>query len=392
MEIKVIGSLDKARQWADGIADTVRAFVAGSSENQELTGVELWSKVSPPLEKALTSYDKRDSESLPDTAWFVDSKARCQKELDEILDAVIVVLEACGAAECRREIRHLQVEISESSKRVVQFREQALCAPSQSSLSPPNSLWTKSREDLAGAIANEEREIEGMRARTERLKLDFRDQLQRIGLAVAPDEADSLLLPVQDAIVSMAAVITNVARLTEQLEGLVEESRELPSHTRRYYGIYVLLVYAIDRIQMHFIEEIDNTYLPKLYRFEQDARLNTTDAQAQISRGGPREQLTANTEAGKTTIKACRFLAEVLRKQRGVVAAENECNKRTLAAAANTYKTVRLSLNVGELMSDCQTAFRALRQLRLPRLRPFQNLELKEELQSLAEHLLNKEE
>jgi hypothetical protein len=43
-------------------------------------------------------------------------------------------------------------------------------------------------------------------------------------------------------------------------------------------------------------------------------------------------------------------------------------------------------------MSDCQTAFRALRQLRLPRLRPFQNLELKEELQSLAEHLLNKEE
>ena len=79
----MIGSLDKARQWADGIADTARAFIAGGSENQELTGVELWSKVSPPLEKALTSYDRKDSESLPDTAWFVDSKARCQKELDE---------------------------------------------------------------------------------------------------------------------------------------------------------------------------------------------------------------------------------------------------------------------------------------------------------------------
>jgi len=83
MEINVIGSLDRARQWADSMADTVRAFVAGGSENDELTGVELWSKVSPPLEKALTSYDKKDSESLPDTAWFVDSKARCQKELDE---------------------------------------------------------------------------------------------------------------------------------------------------------------------------------------------------------------------------------------------------------------------------------------------------------------------
>src|ERR1039457_4918693 len=392
MEINVTSFLDQARQWADGIAGSARGLVAGDSENHEPTGVELWSKVSPPLEKALASYDKKDSEPLPDTAWFGDSKARCQKELDETLDAVVVVLEACGAAECRRELRHLEIEITESRKRIAQCREQALSAPTQSSLSPPTSLWTKSREDLALSIADEEREIEGMRRRIEPLKEEFRNQLRQIGLAVDPDEADSLLLPIQDSVVSMAAVITNIAKLTEQLEGLVEESRELPSHTRRYYGIYVLLVYAIDRIQMHFIEEIDNTYLPKLYRFEQDARLNTADVQTQISRGGPKEQLTANTEAGKTTIKACRFLADVLRKQRGVVAAENDCNKRTLAAAANTYKTVRLSLNVGELMSDCQTAFRALRQLRLPRLRPFQNLELKEELQSLAEHLLNKEE
>ena len=383
--------LDQARQWADGIAGSARGLVAGDSENHEPTGVELWSKVSPPLEKALASYDKKDSEPLPDTAWFGDSKARCQKELDETLDAVVVVLEACGAAECRRELRHLEIEITESRKRIAQCREQALSAPTQSSLSPPTSLWTKSREDLALAIADEEREIEGMRRRIEPLKEEFRNQLRQIGLAVDPDEADSLLLPIQDSVVSMAAVITNIAKLTEQLEGLVEESRELPSHTRRYYGIYVLLVYAMDRIQVHFIEEIDNSYVPKLRRFEHEAKQNTADAQAQISRGGPREQLTANIDAGKTTIKACQVLADALRKQRSAIAAENECTRRMLAAAANTYKTVRLSMNISELTSDCQAAFRALRQLRLPRLRPFQNVALKEELQRLAEHILNKE-
>jgi hypothetical protein len=364
---------------------------ARETDHRELTGVELWSKLSPPLERALSSYDKKDSESLPDTAWFVDSKAKRQKELDEILDAVVIVLEACGAAECRRELRHLEIEITECRKRIIQCREQALSAPPQSSLSPPSSLWTKSREDLAMAIADEQREIEGMRRRIESLKEEFRNQLRQIGLAVSPDEADSLLLPVQDSVVSMAAVITNVAKLTEQLEGLVEESRELPSHTRRYYGVYVLLVYAIDRIQVHFIEEIDNAYIPRLRRFEHEAKQNTADAQAQISRGGPREQLTANIDAGKTTIKACQVLADALCKQRSIIAAENECTGRMFAAAANTYKTVRLSLNVGELMSDCQTAFRALRQLRLPRLRSFQNVELKAELQRLAEHVLDKE-
>ncbi len=387
----MVSFVDQARQWAEGIAGMARGFAAGDSEDREPTAVELWSKASPRLEKALSFYDKKDSESLPDTAWLLDSKARCQKELDEIIDAVILVLEACGAVESRKAIRNLQDAITESRKRIGQSREQLLSAPPQVSLSPPTSLWTKSREGLEAAIADEDRRIEEMQRQIGRIREEFRSQLRRISLEVAPDEADSLLLPVQDDIVSMAAVITNVGGLTAQLAHLVEESRELPSHTRRYYGMYLLLVYAIDRIQTRAIEEIDKTYLPKLHRFEQEARQNISEAYTQISRGGPREQLAANTEAGKTTIKACQFLADALRKQRSAISAENDCTRRMLAAAANTYKTVRLSLNVGELMRDCQVAFKALRELRVPRLRPFQNIELKDELQRLAEHMLNRE-
>jgi hypothetical protein len=81
-----------------------------------------------------------------------------------------------------------------------------------------------------------------------------------------------------------------------------------------------------------------------------------------------------------------------LRKQRNAVSAEEQRTSRMLAAAANTYNTVRLSLNVAELMSDCQAAFRALRNLQIPQLRPFQNLELKDEMQRLAERVLDKEE
>jgi hypothetical protein len=74
------------------------------------------------------------------------------------------------------------------------------------------------------------------------------------------------------------------------------------------------------------------------------------------------------------------------------IARENEQTKLMLAAAVNTYKTVRLSLNVAELMSDCRTAFQALRQLRLPRLRTFQNLQLKSEMQRLAARMRDREE
>jgi hypothetical protein len=97
--------------------------------------------------------------------------------------------------------------------------------------------------------------------------------------------------------------------------------------------------------------------------------------------------LKANIEAAELTIEACRSLASVLREQQKAVARENGETKRMLNAAVNTYKTIRLSMNVAELMGDCRQAFSALRQLRLPRLRTFQNLQLKGEIQRLTERL-----
>jgi hypothetical protein len=86
----------------------------------------------------------------------------------------------------------------------------------------------------------------------------------------------------------MAAVIGNIGRLTEQLQQLVEATRETPSHTKRYYGIYVLLVLAVDRIQTHFVSEIDQTYIPRLQLSAKSATGIIHHAQSEIGRGGSR--------------------------------------------------------------------------------------------------------
>jgi hypothetical protein len=130
------------------------------------------------------------------------------------------------------------------------------------------------------------------------------------------------------------------------LERLAEETRELPAQTRRYYGMYLLLVYAIDRVQRRFVQEVSHVHLPKLHTFEQEARHNITDAKNQIAGGGPKEQLKANIEAAKLTIEACRALADVLRDQCNAVERENKDTRLMLDAAVNTYKTIRLSMNV----------------------------------------------
>jgi hypothetical protein len=384
--------LDDARELANGIGETIQGLMPESSADNDATSADLWSGAFPRLNEALTVYEKKDSPSLPDTAWFGrESKASCQKDLDEIIDAVILVLETSGASKCRAKIRIRLKAIAESRERIGTFREESLSAPPLASLVMTNSLWTRSYESLQARISAEELRIKVVQREIEQLKLQLRSHLRQIGLEVSPEEVDSLVFQMYDGIVSMAAAILNISRLTTQLERLIEESRECPADTRRYYGMYVLLVYAIDRLQTHFIDEINDKRLPTLFTYEQKAHQHISEAKTELSLGGSREVLAANVAANKRVIEACHLLAASLSRQKASVAAENMYTRRMLAVAVNTYKTVRLSLNVAELMSDCREAYRALRQLKVPPLRPFQDLRLKEELNQLAERMSEKE-
>lgn len=100
--------------------------------------------------------------------------------------------------------------------------------------------------------------------------------------------------------------------------------------------------------------------------------------------------MTANIAANRKTIEACRLMAETLQSHRRSVLDENRKVQILEAAAVNSYRTVCLSFNVAELIGYCEGAFRALRELRLPPLRTFQNVRLNEEMQKLAERMAEK--
>ena len=76
-----------------------------------------------------------------------------------------------------------------------------------------NGLWTGSREGFEDRIADENDRIAEREAQIESLKDAFRKHLQEIDIHVSPEIADSFLLPVEDGVVSIAAVITNIGRL-----------------------------------------------------------------------------------------------------------------------------------------------------------------------------------
>jgi hypothetical protein len=391
-EMNVQSSVEQAGRLIGNLTSQARAYLSGDSDIEEPTAGELWEKASPDLEKALAIYDKKESQDTPASTWIPlrTTTESCQKDIETILDTVLAVLGTCSAAGYRTRIRNLQADIATSQTRLGKYREQLLSAPAEKSQNFVEGLIFPSKEALKDQIADESDQITEKGHQIESLKVGFREHLKNIGINVPADIADSYLLPVEDNIISMAAVLSNIGRLTEQLQQLVDASKEAPAKTKRYYGMYVLLVFAVDRIQTHFVEEIDQNFLPKLSGYEADAAQHIESAQSQIPLGGPEEQLTANIAANRKTIGACRLMAETLQSHRRTVIDENRQVQILAAAAVNSYRTVCLSFNVAELIGYCESAFRALRELRLPLLRTFKSVQLNEEMQKLAERMVEK--
>lgn len=385
-------AFDQAGRLFSHMNRQAHAYFSGNSDIEEPTAGNLWDKASPNLEKALAIYDKKESPDTLASTWipFRTTKESCQKDLETILDTVLAVLGTCGAAGYRTRLRNLQADIATSQARLGKYREQMLSAPAEKSQNFVEGMIVSSRETLKEQIADESDRITEKSQLIEGLKVGFREHLQHIGINVPADTADSYLLPVEDNVIAMAAVISNIGRLTEQLQQLVDASKEASSETKRYYGMYVLLVFALDRIQTHFVREIDANFLPRLSGYKADAAQHIESAQSEISKGGPREQLTANIAANNKGIEACRLMAETLQSHRRSVLDENRKVQTLEAAAVNSYRAVCLSFNVAELIGYCDSAFKALRELRLPPLRTFHSVKLNEEIQKLAERMAEK--
>jgi hypothetical protein len=165
---------------------------------EEPAASDLWGKAYPGLEKTLAICDLKESADMPTSTWvpFRTTKESCQKDLDSILDTVLAILGACGAAGHRTRIRNLQADIATSKARLGKYREQMLSAPAEESQNFVEGMIVSSKEALKDQIADESDRIAEKAQQIESLKVGFREHLQHIGINVPADTADSYLLPV----------------------------------------------------------------------------------------------------------------------------------------------------------------------------------------------------
>ena len=339
------------------------------------------------LDKALEAFDEKHLLPGEEDLAFYNFLATTQEDQQEKIQSYLdVAAEALGVSDItdrREKIADLKKQIEANQSNITVYKRKRISAP-ESSYNPLVTTRSgydkkieKARQDIQ--VANEEIQAE---------KDALLAQLNKIGMELDPETIDMLLESVTgDEFVKISVIFDNAKRFALKLENLTEQSGEDPEAAKKYYGVYLMLLKTVDRLQNKFVDNVDKVYYPQLEQFAEQAQKNIADAERAIKLGGNAQVLRNNIASNEETYDVAGFYKESLSHQKHQMMMANlECKKNILTAA-NTYKTAALSKDMAELMAVSRRAFDAITSLAVPDLRPFENKKMKQAFSEMTRQL-----
>lgn len=368
------------------VAQVDESKSAKSAREQRDTSA-YFEQVHGALENALGVFQDQEKRPKGDDLAFYDflskTKESQQKKVDRYLEVAAEALGISKINERRDRIMDLRKKIAASRENVATYRRKKISAPEKTY----NPLVV-SKSGYDGKITSETEKISEFENAIGAEKQRLVDDMKKIGMTIKPADVDILLDSITgDEFVRISIIFNNAKNFAGELERLTNESGEDLDTAKKYYGVYLMLLKSIDRMQTEFIRTVDDEYYPKLDLYAEKAREIIKQAQDAIDQGGNREILENNILNSQLTFEAAQYYKKSLTRQKYEMMKANESCKKNILTAVNTYRTAALSKELSSLIATSRRAFDSITKLSVPDLRPFENAKLKDEFSRLTKEI-----
>ncbi len=353
---------------------------------------EIASKVLKKLDKAVNYLEKKlEAEGKNKEKGLVQSvKELVFKTYDEKLNAIIndllEILINSKASEYREKVIRIEKEIRDLRAEIANCETRALLAPSSKKW---YEFYKKTRKDYEKKIEELQQEIENKKKAIREIEGILISELRKMGLNLSEEQMKSLLKSVMaDDIVQIVSLISNVKFLETQLGRLMREGgKENLVIARKYYGIHVLLLRLVITLYEREVRKIESVYLPKLKEIERTASALIEEAKAELERTRSERNaalLRQNIRSNELTVRVARLYEEYLMSQGLVFKEKLEALKEGYFVAENTFRTVRTSGRLMELIHSGRERFEALLSIEIPKIPIFYNEAMEKEFERLT--------
>jgi len=339
------------------------------------------------LDSALEFFDDQDKLPGEQEQWFYEflaaTKESHERKIEGYLDAAAEALGLSSISDRRIRIAELRKKMADQRRNITVYQRKKISAP-EKTYNPLSVTKTGYQKKIDSAKSG----IEGLELSIASEKEALVAELKRIGMDLDEEKIDLLLESITgDEFVRVSIIFDNAKAFALELEQLTEKTGEDLEAAKKYYGVYLMLLKTIDRLQNKFVENVDVVYYPKLDEFANAAQKNIAHAEKSIEAGGNVQVLNNNIYSNQTAFEATQLYKQVLSQQKHEMMMANlECRKNILTAA-NTYKTVSLSKDLANLLSTSRRAFDSIANLTVPDLRPFENAKMREAFGKITREL-----
>ena len=347
--------------------------------------VEKWGSLTETLSDALSLRDRQ--ETLPASSWFGADRISNARKIDELLDQALEILAQGRAGDLRRQGLELRAEIPKLRLEADGLRNQRISAPESSRLP-----WVKTRtkiderlSELDGEIADRERALSAVNAQ-------LAEALRDLGLQLDDRQIDILLSSVTgDDLLQNAVVFSNVRAMVEKLAELSREDRDNLEINRRYSGLYLVLNDLLIHTREELVRKIDGEYKPRLGEIGKEAEALRREALAKASQTGysdaQKKSFALNAESNAMTLRVAELYMQLLDSQRKGILDNLADLRRNRDLAENTYRTVRSSGDLRNLIRSGLELFDSIHALSMPEILPFENEAIRREFEEINKRL-----
>ncbi len=321
------------------------------------------------------------------------------EDLDDDLSDLIELFESEVLIDQQIQYQKLEQRIAEEKVTRQKYRKEVVLAVSDerslaSKLLPGETLKSMvavSKADYQTLIDATDKNIKAYKKEQESTLSAIRSEFLAMQIDLTTDQIDVLMTSViGDEILTMTVTFNALKDVVLKLEQLSDQSGEDLVYAKKYFGMVVVLYRLMDKIQVEFIRNVENNFLPRLEELEDEGKAAIAESKKLISDKVRVETLKNNIESNKETLDVISIYREVLEDQLDKVKKANELNHKEMAVADNTYRTVSLSSAVVGLITESANNFSRLMSLQIPDVREFQNTEIRETFKILSGRINHK--
>ncbi len=351
----------------------------GKKESEEAHMNALWDTLLPQLEEGLDYTNKL--EKAPESAWIGSDKKDIQEDIDKVFNKIINTLIEDDFMAYKKEINSLEQDISANKNTVAFYREKKISAPLQSSIKT-------TKADYAAKIEALQEENRQYQTRITQVKGKLIRQFSDIGVTLTPEQINVLLSRVDgDDIIQMALMMDVLKHITSQIMVLMKENHEDLDYAKKYYGLHLVTLELVVYIQQKYIDKVDRRYIPKIdaIMFEAQKMAGETQRLADSEISERRRRIyQKNMQTQKLTAHVAELYKQDLITSKISMINAMKITKRNLMLARNTYKTVVLSADLYELISESRNMFSEVSKIQVPSIVPFENMQIEKKYYELT--------